>query len=320
MALPTTAEQYKLYQDSQAKYQKQQTGGASFLQALQAALAGADMQNTVLRDQQKALTAQQFTEPTKYREQLLSEGITDPYKRQALLDARLGNIASNLTGVQGKLSDLGGQRADVLNTAGKAYDAETQAALNQANSAGDFFKTLLGQDQNKENRLAQEQFQTNQNLANQKFESRMDPLTRLQKQAEIDATKRSNRSSGGSSGGGLKNRLLTMSEAKMFNVPVGTTLNDVVGKEVPSGNTASYENFLKDANLQSTNMSIDPKSVYQEYLKKQQIINQDPTQFDKIVNDPNSYPYSHLLKPKSSNDLMSLLGKILGGQPIDTTQ
>jgi hypothetical protein len=307
MGIPTSEQQYKIYQDSQSKYQKQQTGGASFLAALKSALAGADTQNTALRNQEKALTEQQYSTPTKYREDLIGQGITDPYKRQALLDAKLGGLASNLTGVQGKLSDLGGQRADVLNTAGKAYDAETAASLQQVNSAGDFFRSLLSGEQANQARLAQE-----------KFDSRMDPLTILQKQAEIDATNRSNR--GGSSGSsGTKNRILTILEAQKFNVPVGTTLYDVIGQEVPSGNTASYEKFLKDASFPD-NQSVDTRKVYQDYLEAQQIINQDPTQFDKIINDPTAAPFSYLLKPKSQNDLISLLSGLLGGQSVDTTQ
>lgn len=160
--LPTSQQQYATWLAAQDKYKKQQTGGVGFLQALQSALAGADSQNTALRDQQKALVQQQFETPTKYREQLIGEGITDPYKRQALLDQKLGNVGANLTGVQGKLADLGGQRQQVLETSGKAYDSETQAALQEAQSAGDFFKTLLGQDQSREERA----FQARQNDLN----------------------------------------------------------------------------------------------------------------------------------------------------------
>ena len=160
--LPTSQQQYATWLAAQDKYKKQQTGGVGFLQALQSALAGADSQNTALRDQQKALVQQQFETPTKYREQLIGEGITDPYKRQALLDQKLGNVGANLTGIQGKLADLGGQRQQVLETSGKAYDSETQAALQEAQSAGDFFKTLLGQDQSREERA----FQARQNDLN----------------------------------------------------------------------------------------------------------------------------------------------------------
>jgi len=179
MAIPNTQQAYQDYLNAQKKYQTQQTGGAGFLAALTKALAGADNQNTTLRSQEQSLTNQQFTEPTKYREELLGQGITDPYKRQALLDQRLGSTASNLTGVRGKIQDLGASRQQAVDTAGKAYDADTQVAMQQANSAGDFFKTLL----------------------NREHDSRFDDLTRQEKLASIAATNRSNR--GGGPGNGL---------------------------------------------------------------------------------------------------------------------
>lgn len=160
--LPTSQQQYATWLAAQDKYNKQQTGGVSFLTALQAALAGADQQNTTLRNQQQTLTQQNFEAPTQYREELIGQGITDPYKRQALIDSKLGNVAANLTGVQGKLSDLGGQRAQALQTAGGAYDAETQAALQRSNAAGDMFKTILSQEQAKTDR----EFQAHENALN----------------------------------------------------------------------------------------------------------------------------------------------------------
>jgi len=185
MAIPNSQQAYADYLAAQKKYQTQQTGGAGFLAALTKALTGADGQNTTLRSQEQALTSQQFTEPTKYREELVGQGITDPYKRQALLDQRLGATAGHLTGVRGKLQDLGASRQQVVDTAGKAYDTETQVAMQQANSAGDFWKTILGQEQAEKDR---------------QFQSRMDDLTRQEKQASIAAANRSNRGGGG---GGL---------------------------------------------------------------------------------------------------------------------
>lgn len=194
--MPNTNQAYQQMLQAQQGYRQQATGGTSFLQALQAALAGADTQNTALRTQQQNLTGQQFTEPTAYRQQLINEGITDPYKRSSLLNERLGGIASNLTGVQGKLADLGGQRSDVLKTAGGAYDAETAAKLQEANAAGDFFKTLLGQDfQKQQSEQASKTAQQNL-LANQKFESRNDPLNALKTAAEINNLNQRTRTSG----------------------------------------------------------------------------------------------------------------------------
>lgn len=115
-----------------------------------------------------------------------------------------------------------------------------------------------------------------------------------------------------------KDRKLTIAESQKLGVPIGTMLSQVEGQPVPTGNTAGYNNFLKDANLNTGNMSREPRVAYQDYMEAQQSINRDPSKFDTIVRDPRATPFAHLLKPKQSNDLFNLFSRLLAGQSIDT--
>lgn len=314
--IPNSATAYQDYLAKQKAAEQRQTGGVGFLAALQKALTGADPQNTTLRAQEQSLAGQQFTEPTRYRQELVDSGITDPYKRQALLDQRLGSTAGNLTGVRGKIQDLGASRQQAVDTAGRAYDADTQVSMQQANSAGDFFKQLFGRD------LSRQESDRNRKLDLRDYETKQ----------QIESRYRA--PTGG--GSGIKDRLLTVSEAKTFGVPFGSRASDVVGRDVPQGNTTSYDRFIKDANLQSSSkvtnkfgpagirgqysrsVSVDPRVEYQNYLEAQQSIDSNPANFETIRKDPRAKSFSHLLKPKSSNPLLDALAGIMGG--IDTTQ
>jgi len=117
-----------------------------------------------------------------------------------------------------------------------------------------------------------------------------------------------------------KDRKLTIAESQKLGVPIGTMLSQVEGQNVPTGNTTSYNNFVRDANLSAGGMSREPRIAYQDYLEAQQLITQHPEKFDQVRNDPRAAPFAHLLKPKSSNDLFDLFSTLLGGTTVDTNQ
>lgn len=110
-----------------------------------------------------------------------------------------------------------------------------------------------------------------------------------------------------SGGGGRGSDLLSPTEAKLFNVPYGTTEAEVYGT-VPGSTqpTKSFDEFMKEMRTTGTNQygggySIDPRAAYQSYQEAQQAIDANPEVFDQIVNDPEAQAFSHLLKPKSYN-------------------
>lgn len=74
---------------------------------------------------------------------------------------------------------------------------------------------------------------------------------------------------------GFKDRLLTITEAKKFGVPVGTPLSAIVGQQVPDEGTKSFENFAKDFTTVNQ-ISVNPNVLrqrYADYLNFQQALN-----------------------------------------------
>lgn len=132
--------------------------------------------------------------------------------------------------------------------------------------------------------------------------SEADQLKLRQQKATLDKTlKGKGGGEGLIPGTNTKNRLLTFAETIKFNVPVGTKLSDVMGKTIQTDQTTTtLDNFVK--NLQATKgMNLDPQqigTVYNNYLEAQQAIDQDPSVFQKIKEDPNAQIFKHLLKLK----------------------
>lgn len=100
------------------------------------------------------------------------------------------------------------------------------------------------------------------------------------------------------------NELLTPSEAERFGVPYGTLKGQVVG-QVTGTQTKSLEDFKKDI-LAVTPMSIEDNTlndIYKQYREVQQIIDQNPGEFDTAINAPDNQLFAFLLKPRTLSDI-----------------
>ena len=309
-------------QQGQTGLDKMTRGQQSYIDAIRKSLLGRDQDTKALIKDQSRLTEQQYTNPTQERERLIAAGITDPFERQGRIDQAYGNLQGNLSGVRENLSQRKATREDLVNTGAQGYQTEMslrqqalQRLMGKADEKSGLATGFATDYRGRQQALGDEARQREQQLA--------DEERQFQRQRALANESRS----GSGSDSGFKDRILTFNEAKQLGVPVGTTLSSVIGRDVPTPGTTSYENFIKDANLRGHDAPggmgpslppVDPRSAYQDYLEAQQIIDQDPGQFDAIRNDPQARPFAHLLRPKSSNPLMDALSGLLSGQEIGT--
>lgn len=137
----------KQYQQQQQDYQNATLARNSFADALQKALQGADQGTATLRNQALALQEQQYNAPNTLRDELMKQGITDPFARQRLIDQRLGSLNTAYGQLQNTISSRGGRLEDVLKAGQGAYDTELQAKQYSLQSIAEQLKAAQAQAQ-----------------------------------------------------------------------------------------------------------------------------------------------------------------------------
>jgi len=101
-------------------------------------------------------------------------------------------------------------------------------------------------------------------------------------------------------GDGFEDKQLTFNEAIKAGVPYGTMRSEVEGQTFGQ-ETKNFENFVKEAHLDTGISQLDPQQAYDSYLEAQQTIDFNPASFQGIVSDPDSAAFAHLLNPKQSS-------------------
>lgn len=111
----------------QQDYQNSLTSRQGFADALKQKLAEIDAPTQAIQAEQRAQQEGQYNIPNTLREQLIAQGITDPFARQKLIDQRLGAANSNISALSQLLANRGARNQDILQSAQGVYGDVLQA-------------------------------------------------------------------------------------------------------------------------------------------------------------------------------------------------
>jgi hypothetical protein len=115
------------YAEASKDYQSGLANQSAFANALKLALQGADVETADLKKQRRSLMEQAFNAPTQMREQLMTQGVTDPFARQRLINERYNAQMGGAGNLQDVIGQKGGELQDILNTGTGAYESNLNA-------------------------------------------------------------------------------------------------------------------------------------------------------------------------------------------------
>lgn len=110
----------------QQDFQNTMTARQGFADALKTRLAELDTTTKGVQGEVRGQQESQYNIPNTLREQLIAQGVTNPFERQKIIDQRLGVANSNISALQQILQNRGARTEDMLRSAQGTYEANLQ--------------------------------------------------------------------------------------------------------------------------------------------------------------------------------------------------